>query len=62
MSGSGLIPYAVEPRRSAETERADVLAAIDSRIRACRKRSIEHRRFEAMRDEIAGGLHEREEK
>lgn len=59
MSGSGLIPYAVEPRRSAETERADVLALLDEKIRACRKRSIEHRHFEAMRDEIAGGLHER---
>ena len=63
MSGSGLIPYAVEPRRSAETERADVLALLDEKIRACRKNDATDsaRRFEAMREEIVGGLHERSE-
>ena len=61
MSGSGLIPCAVDLPRSADTERADVLSLLDEKIRACRNNDATEsaRRFEAMREEIVGGLHER---
>ena len=41
------------------TGRADVLALIDESIRVCRKNSLEDHHFQALRDKIAGGLHER---
>jgi len=61
VSGTGLIPYAPEPLRTATTERADVLARLDEKIRACRKKSLDHHQFAALRDEICAGLHERKE-
>lgn len=61
MSRRATFPSPPSLGRSAVTERADVLAAIDSRIRACRSKSVEHHHFQALRDEIAAGMHERNE-
>jgi hypothetical protein len=63
MSGSGFLPASLEPRRSADAERADTLEWIDRKIAVLRRHgedAIDSRhRFEALRDELAAGLHER---
>lgn len=63
MSGSGFLPASREPRRSADAERDDTLEWIDRKIavllREGEAASDSRHRFEALRDELASGLHER---
>jgi hypothetical protein len=65
MSGSGLIRAALDLPRSATSERADTLAWLDAKIAACRRAGEPAedslRRFAVARDEIAAGLHERDD-